>query len=338
MEAGPNIPSHERTARWLLPFELACAVFIALLATIAGVLSLLRSVPVDLQSYAPIALLVLFLVAIVVWYRATGRSEGIALALMAAALYIAYSNVGVAFNYLLVPVGAETIDANLMELDRRLGFDWARAVALVEQAPLVSQFLRLVYVSSLAQLAAVILVLGFAERRHDLHRFLTCGILASMFCIIFWSFVPSIGPAAIIEIAASPGAVPRVVDAAYADAMRQLLAGGPGELKAHEMLGVVAMPSLHTVMMLMSVWYVRRTRILPVFATLNLPMVPAILVHGGHHLVDVIAGTVLFVVAAWASARAVSAMDQVHTASGGRLIRMASILPPVLRPNSVPRS
>ena len=30
--------------------------------------------------------------------------------------------------------------------------------------------------------------------------------------------------------------------------------------------------------------------------------------------------------------------DQVHTASGGRLIRIASILPPVLRPNSVPRS
>ena len=29
---------------------------------------------------------------------------------------------------------------------------------------------------------------------------------------------------------------------------------------------------------------------------------------------------------------------QLHTASGGRLIRMASMLPPVLSPNSVPRS
>ena len=41
----------------------------------------------------------------------------------------------------------------------------------------------------------------------------------------------------------------------------------------------------------------------------------------------------------WSRAKEVEgAGDQVQTASGGRLIRIASMLPPVLRPNSVPRS
>ena len=36
--------------------------------------------------------------------------------------------------------------------------------------------------------------------------------------------------------------------------------------------------------------------------------------------------------------RALFVLVQDHTASGGRLIRIASMLPPVLSPNSVPRS
>ena len=40
----------------------------------------------------------------------------------------------------------------------------------------------------------------------------------------------------------------------------------------------------------------------------------------------------------WTRLNPSNAARQVHTASGGRLIRIASMLPPVLRPNSVPRS
>ena len=67
-------------------------------------------------------------------------------------------------------------------------------------------------------------------------------------------------------------------------------------------------------------------------------MIPAILVHGGHHLVDVDGGLALFaVVAVWVRHLAPDE-GQVQTASGGRLIKIASMLPPVFRPNRVPRS
>ena len=40
----------------------------------------------------------------------------------------------------------------------------------------------------------------------------------------------------------------------------------------------------------------------------------------------------------WINRHCWGSNPQVHTASGGRLIRIASMLPPVLSPNSVPRS
>ncbi len=42
--------------------------------------------------------------------------------------------------------------------------------------------------------------------------------------------------------------------------------------------------------------------------------------------------------AEWFRQRLAAKLTQLQVTSGGRLIRMASMLPPVLRPNSVPRS
>lgn len=305
MGAGDNTQMTAGRVRLLLPFEARCLVFIFGLAAIVGLLAVLRAVPIDLASFAPVCLMVVCFTALAMWLRYRGFPDGASLALMATALYVLYSNVGVLFNYLIVPVGAETIDQVLIDWDRALGFDWARAVRFVESMPALSAVLGTVYLSSLAQLAAAILILGFTERRVQLHRLLACGIISSMACILFWSVVPSIGPAAFVAVPAQAGVVTRVVDGSYAEQMLSLLASGPGVLKANAMLGVIAFPSFHTVMMLMSIWYVRGTRFLPVFVIVNIPMLPAIIVHGGHHLVDIMAGMLLFAIAAWVSGRLV---------------------------------
>lgn len=305
MGGGEDTQTISGRANWLLPFETVCLFFIVALASVVAMLLALRSVPIDLVSFAPVGILVMCFIALAIWLRHRGFPDGASLALIATALYVLYSNVGVLFNYLIVPVGAETVDPALIEWDRALGFDWANSVRLVETSPELSHVLSIVYLSSLAQLAAAILILGFTERRVCLHRMLACGIISSMTCILFWSVVPSIGPAAFVEVASPVGVVPRVVDSEYAEQMLSLLASGPSVLSANGMLGVVAFPSFHTVMMLMSIWYLRGTRFLPVFAIFNIPMLPAIIVHGGHHLVDVVAGMMLFAVCAWISARIV---------------------------------
>ncbi|WP_411053594.1 phosphatase PAP2 family protein, partial [Tritonibacter sp. SIMBA_163] len=70
-----------------------------------------------------------------------------------------------------------------------------------------------------------------------------------------------------------------------------------------EISGVIAFPSLHTVMACMVVVFTMGTRVFPLAVILNAPMIPATLAHGGHHLSDIFGGLAVFAasfaVAAW---------------------------------------
>lgn len=196
------------------------------------------------------------------------------------------------------------------------------------------------------QLAALILLLGFTGRQVALHRFLLTGVFASCLSIFVWFLAPSFGPSAYTLLdPAIDMRLGRVVDAQYGAKLLSFAQYGPDVIAGDRLIGLIAFPSMHTVMAAMSVWFTRRTPLFWPCVTLNLLMFPAILVHGGHHLVDIFAGLGVFALALWVACRLVRENaapavneDQLQVASGGRLIRMASMLPPVLRPNSVPRS
>ena len=62
-------------------------------------------------------------------------------------------------------------------------------------------------------------------------------------------------------------------------------------------MGTIAFPSYHTVMMLVVLWYAWNTPAFWPAVLVNLGMVPAILGHVGHHLVDVLAAPLPFALA-----------------------------------------
>lgn len=86
----------------------------------------------------------------------------------------------------------------------------------------------------------------------------------------------------------------RVVDADYGQTLLALYRDGPGIIHFDRLLGLIAFPSMHIVMAMMCTWHVRGTWLLLPMLTINLFMVPAIIVHGGHHVIDLIAGIILF--------------------------------------------
>ena len=61
--------------------------------------------------------------------------------------------------------------------------------------------------------------------------------------------------------------------------------------------GLVAFPSIHMVMALMVAWYSRGTWAFFAFCVSSLLMIPATLLHGGHHLSDLFGGLALFALA-----------------------------------------
>lgn len=317
--------------------EAICAGLILAITGAVLVIGQTRGVRIDLASFAPRYLLAAVMLGIAAAYRRRRRAPRISLTLTSCALFVLFTNGGAVLNYMLIPRGATPIDPLLIRADAALGFDWASFARWVSGLNGAGAALSYVYQSSLFQLAGLILLLGFGGHRVALHRFMLVGMLGSLASIAIWSLAPSIGPGAMLDSAVELR-LHRVLAADYTRQMFALLRDGPRVVSANALLGLISFPSMHTVMAAMAVAYSRRTFAFWPLALLNALMLPAILIHGEHHLIDVVGGLALFVVvAAWVR-RLVPDEDQVQTASGGRLIRIASILPPVFRPNSVPRS
>ena len=304
--AAPETVQRPTLGGLLLPVEAMVLKLICLMAIGLVVLAPMRGITVDYLSFFPKVLVGAALFAVAAGYRLKNRSPNIPLSLIAISLFVMFSAVGAALNYVLAPVGTPPIDPFLVRLDSMAGFDWIGFVDWFARYPAISGPLLIIYNSSLIQLAAVIIVLGLTGRQVQLHRFLLSGIAASIVSIAFWSVFPSIGPAATLAI--DPQTVETLgllVGPEYSTALRGLLETGVDHVSADNLLGLIAFPSMHTVMMCMTVWYMRQTRLFPVIVLINLPMIPAILLHGGHHLVDVASGIILFGIVAAIVRRAV---------------------------------
>jgi hypothetical protein len=323
------------------------AISWGLIAAVTGasiVLAETRGVHLVYASFATHYLVAAALTCLALVYRHLDREPEISLALMSCAIFILFTNGGAVLNYMLMRPGSMSIDPLLVRADALLGFDWATFAQWVAHFGWPARALGWIYQSSLPQLCLMILFLGFTARQAALHRFMLTGILCSCFSVMIWSLAPSFGPSPYVALSPTVEAqLGRVVDPAYAAQLLTLFHDGARTIEADKLIGLIAFPSMHTVMAAMAVWYARRTVVFWPLLVLDLAMIPAILVHGGHHLVDVLGGLALFVAVAWWVGRLVPAgaplsYPQLHTASGGRLIRIASMLPPVFRPNSVPRS
>lgn len=294
------------------PTEKICSAIIVALFCLDAILIPYRGVGVDWAGYLSACAVGIGAIALGQYYRLHRFEEGIALATTASGLFILFTIAGSIFNYMLLPVGDRRIDPLLILLDAGLGFSWSGTVVYFAQMPWLAWLLGKIYVSSLPQLILVILILGFSGQRDRLHQFLLTGIFGALAAILLWAVFPSSGPAAYETL---PTAIAKsfdlIVETNYGAELNRLALEGPSYISPRDALGLIAFPSFHTVMACMAVWAMSRMRIMfPFVLALNILMLPAILLHGGHHLVDVIGGGALFAVALLLSGRIVAAINR----------------------------
>ena len=282
-----------------LPAERFIVLIIVTLALLDACLLLLKGVGIDVVGYASLIACGAFLLALGQFYRRLRHNERIAVTATAAGLFALFTIVGSIFNYLLLPSHFVQIDGTLMQIDGMLGYSWSSVVESAARHPLVGLVLYAVYTSSLIQLLGVILILGFSGRTTSLQHFLLTGVIGALLAIMFWFFLPSIGPSALQHLSSQAlKAMPLAVDPAYGAELRRVLSEGSTYLTPANVLGLIAFPSFHMVMACMSVCFLARIRFAFVSAAvLNALMIPAILVHGGHHLIDLVGGGATFVIA-----------------------------------------
>jgi hypothetical protein len=300
------ISSRMRSTSLLLhPAEALVLRITAIAAAMDAVLILVRGSTVDIIGYGFVLALAGALVATGYAYRRSGRSESIGSVTTCAGLFILFTVTLSLFNYLLLPNANPTLDHWLLELDALLGYHWPDAVAWASRHPAVNEFMRFAYLSTLPQVALLLIVLGFSNRLHDLHALMVTITVSGTITVMFWGLFPTTGPSALYSLPEDLlSAVRTVVDTQYGAALITLLRDGSPYLSPDDIRGLIAFPSFHTVLACAATFYARRVWwLLPILLVVNLAVLPAVLVHGGHHLVDIPAGMVVFLISALAAHR-----------------------------------
>lgn len=301
---------HVRTNEWILLAAIAAAGLCSLPAVLGGA-------PIDWSGYIPTMGAAAAVLVAGVAYRRSGRSEPIAAALTATSLLLVFTAVLATYNYLLLPSPRASIDPLLAAIDARLGYRWSDLVAFAAARPGLSWLLAQVYMSSLAQLACLVVALGLTGRFAALERMTTALVVGAVVTVTFWGLFPSIGVAAY----QSPGppeaeaAAGLITGTRIGAELLGLLEHGPSRIAPDEIMGLIAFPSFHTVLAVLCAWFAFGVRLLRgPFLLLNALMVPALLLHGGHYLIDVPAGIAV-------ALGAVALSDRLHgfaEAAGGR--------------------
>lgn len=287
----------DRKAPWLYPAEL----FVARIIIAAGVLDIalvtVRGSRVDSLAYGTLVGLVGILLAVGLAYRRSGRSEAIGAMATCAGLFIAFTAVMSLFNYLLTPNPHPLIDPWIIRMDAALGYHWPDIIAWAARHPWLNEIMRGAYVVTLPQIALLVVALGLTMRLDDLHSLMITVTVTGMGAVMFWGLFPTAGAKAFHDL--SPGllaAVHPVVDPAYGAAIIDLVQNGAPYLSPDEFRGLIGFPSFHIVLALAATYHARNMPwLFAPYLIVNLIVLPAVLVHGGHHLLDIPAGMAVFV-------------------------------------------
>lgn len=287
--------------------------FIIVLFLIDAALIAAKGIRVDYAGYLVCVLAGAGVFVLGQFYRISARDLRIASALIAGGLFILFTLAASVFNYAILPLSFPAIDQALIGADAMLGYNWAGFVEWAATYPWIGGALFAVYATSLPQILVIIIVLGFSGKDHQLQHFLLTGVMGASASILFWMFFPTFGAPAYQDLPAwIARTIPIALDMTYAREVARLATEGVEFISPRNVLGLISFPSFHTFIAAMCVWFVPRHAVMiAVILVLNILMLPAVLVQGGHHLSDIFGGLIAFAIIcptsgkllAWLSAR-----------------------------------
>lgn len=256
---------------------------------------------VEASAYIRIALLTTALVAGGVFYSTRRKEPKLAAMLFGASFLCAFSAAASLLNYFLLTFHGPRIDAALASADLWLGFDWVAMMTAMADHPILSTILFYVYNSVLPQIALMVVLLGWLGNAEKIYRFCIAVAAGALIAIFVWALFPAVGTQALFTL--PPDIVSRLhlaVEAEYGVLLNDLMRDGPGFISPNELRGLIAFPSYHAVLALLVMWYARNLGLLfwPL-AAINAAVLVATPIHGGHHLVDVLAAFPATALALW---------------------------------------
>lgn len=202
-------------------------------------------------------------------------------------------------NYFALTVAGPRIDDFLANLDRAMGFDWLMLMGFMADHPFLDGALAILYQSVLPQIVILVTLLAWNGKIERIYGFCLSIAIGGMLTVSFWTLFPSFGAFSVYHLPASVAhKLTLVLDGEYANSLMMLLQNGPGHIVPASIKGLVGFPSFHTFEALAVAWYARDLkRIGWAAVALNLGVLIATPIQGGHHAVDLAGGFAVTVAA-----------------------------------------
>jgi membrane-associated phospholipid phosphatase len=299
----------------------------AIVAGIAAIVLaalLLSSFRIAWDSFMGPALAWLVLVGAAWFYRRRRHDPKLATALTGTAQILAFSAVAAPLSYLAASAGLPLQDGLFDAWDHALAVDWQSLLAWMNRQALLHPVFSYAYGSFTLQASTTVLMLAFSGRHLRLKTFTLAFMLTAVVTIAISAVLPAQGiwghygltPADHPAISPATRELHLATFHGLRDGSVRLLMGVGSE-------GIITFPSLHAalaVIFILALWPVPILRWLGV--TVNVLMIIATPVDGGHYVIDVIAGVIL-AVPCWMAAQALTGSVERPAFAGGFLRRVS---------------
>ena len=133
------------------------------------------------------------LAAVAWFYRVRRPIEKFEALCTETALLLAFSASAATFSYLMTSINLPLVDKQLLSVDAALGFDWIGYVGFVNARPWLGTIFSAVYVTTLAQVALTVLILGMTGNLERMRHFVSAVMLGALICIVVSAILPSAG-------------------------------------------------------------------------------------------------------------------------------------------------
>ncbi len=274
--------------------HLIWAVIVAVAVTVSAC-SIFGTFQIAWISYAKVAAGCLALCGAGQFYLRVRKDAPPASALICTAQIAAFAAVGAPLSYVAASAGLPLWDTSFVAWDRQLGLDWMAWLKAMNDHPTWHTIFSLAYMSFALQTTAAVFGLAVSGHLLRLRTFIIGFMLASLITIGVSALVPAEGVWGHLHLTAHdyPDIVPATRDL-HLHAFHGLRDGTFRQLMAEGAEGIITFPSLHAaigLLFILAMWPVKYLRWIALL--LNVTMIAATPIDGGHYFSDVIAGLVI---------------------------------------------
>ena len=236
------------------------------------------------------SLLLIILYIPYVLYRKFRPDPKIMMALQATLIFLSYSTVIFVLSYLACTTNQPLVDSTLASMDRYLGFYSPSLIFWFRDHAIWNYIFGFIYDAYYFQMPFVLLYVSFFGETNYLQKYLMQYMIASLLTICIAGFFPAVGTYGWYPYPPEPS---QLSELQRFYELRQNIV----DLRASD--GIITFPSFHTTMGILYICaflHERKIIFIPILI-LNALMIFSCLSHGGHFLVDIWGGIVVFVIA-----------------------------------------